>query len=85
MKSSGVITMYNTRGFGFILTGRSQIFFHIGDWSSLDLPARGMVVSYEIGPSLNPRFKSQAVNVQSITEESAKAAAFGQAAQGSAL
>jgi hypothetical protein len=76
MKASGVIMMYNPKGFGFILSGKIQHFFHVGNWTSMEIPKRGMVVLYEVGPSKNPRFETQAINVEPVTEESAKAAAF---------
>ncbi len=72
---TGVVTAYNSSiGFGFILTNRAQIFFHVCDWGSIDQPVKGLIVSYDVAPAVNRKFQTQAVNIQVITAEAAQLA-----------
>ena len=84
MKMTGIVTAYNTsRGFGFILTGKNQIFFHVCDWGSVEQPVKGIIVSYDVAPANNRKFQHQAVAVEIITAE--QAAQFAAAASAELL
>lgn len=71
-RTYGVVELYNSkRGFGFLKTGKVEIYFSLSDWCGDLQPERGVTVSYEIAPAKHPKFKNQAVNIKNLTNEEA--------------
>lgn len=67
---TGRVKMFNAdRGFGFLRSDHADVdqFFHITEWTEMDLPARGMRVQYTLGT--DARGREQAKNVAPVGSE----------------
>jgi hypothetical protein len=53
-------------GYFWILYKQRRVFAHVEQWSELEFPQEGNVVTFEVGPA-KPPHRFQAVNVQPET------------------
>lgn len=63
-KTGAVVHLVKDRGYWFILFQGRRIFCHVSNWSQVEFPAIGDLVSFEFGPARQSNFQDQAVNVR---------------------
>jgi cold shock CspA family protein len=67
----GAVKRFLEAGYGFLICDdiERDVFFHTTNWRSVEIPAVGQKVSFELAPSRVRERAQQAVNVRPIKED----------------
>ena len=78
-KKHGTVKRFVDAGYGFLLCEDVEwdVFFHVSGWRSVETPAVGQRVTFELAPAKAEGQPKQAVNVHPIKEDAAELAEIG--------